>query len=137
MKQVRTQNLGINFLSQNDLDGVESLDPTKLWFIPAECVVESWISPDGRSWYRRFSSGLVLQGGTVPTTNVLITLPTPFANANYTIALGFTQLKTPDDEPWAYSQSGVKTPVSFWLRARLGSTTYTERCDWVAFGIGL
>jgi hypothetical protein len=137
MKQLHTQNLGINFLSRNDLAGVGSLDPTKLWFVPAECVVEAWLSSDGLSWYRRFSSGIVLQGGTVPTTNALVTLPTPFANGNYTITLAHTQMATPDGGEWAYCQCGVKTPTSFWLRARLNSTNYSERCDWVAFGIGL
>jgi hypothetical protein len=137
MKQLRTQNLGINFLSQEAVDAMDSMDPTKLWFVPAECVVEAWISADGPSWYRKFSSGLVFQGGTVPTTDVFVTLPTPFANANYTIALGFTQLTSPDDGPHAYSQSGMKSQTSFFLRARLNKTTYTEKCDWVAFGIGL
>jgi hypothetical protein len=137
MKQLRTQNLGINFLSQQTVDSMDSLDPSKLWFVPAECVVEAWISADGLSWYRKFSSGLVFQGGTVPTTNVQITLPTPFANNAYTVVLGFTKLETPDDGALAYPQCGVKTQTSFWLRARLNTTTYTEKCDWVAFGIGL
>ncbi|MDR0727749.1 MAG: hypothetical protein LBF26_02540, partial [Puniceicoccales bacterium] len=129
--------LGINFLSQEAVDAMDSMDPTKLWFVPAECVVEAWISADGLSWYRKFSSGLVFQGGTVPTTDVFVTLPTPFANANYTIALGFTGLQTPDSGAYAYSQCGVKTHTSFFLRARSGGTSYSESCDWVAFGLGL
>jgi hypothetical protein len=138
MKQLRTQNLGINFLSRPAAEAMDSLDPTKLWFIPAECVVEGWISEDGLCWYRRFSNGLLMQGGTVPTTAQMVILPAPFLNNHYTLTLGFTAVTEPGTEgPHAYCQGGVKTPQSFWLRARLGSTTYAESCDWTAFGIGL
>jgi hypothetical protein len=138
MKQLRTQNLGINFLSRDDLAAMDSPDPTKLWFVPVEYgVVEAWISSDGLSWYRRFSSGLVLQGGTVPTTPKLVTLPTPFRNSNYTVTLGHTHLTAPDSTELAYSQCGMKTTTSFWLRAWASTGYYNQRCDWVAFGLGL
>ena len=49
-------------------------------------VTESWISEDGLSWYRKYASGWVEQGGLTDTaTNVTVNLPVAMANSNYFI----------------------------------------------------
>lgn len=48
-------------------------------------VIESWISDDGLSWYRKYSSGWVEQGGMLSGTSATVTLPIEMANTNYNI----------------------------------------------------
>lgn len=55
----------------------------------ADYVIETWRAADGSSWYRKYKSGWVEQGGTgVGGTNKTgrqITLPVSMADANYKI----------------------------------------------------
>ena len=50
-------------------------------------VTEAWISEDGLSWYRKYSSGWVEQGGfynRTTTGTMYMTLPVEMADTNYT-----------------------------------------------------
>ena len=47
-------------------------------------VVESQVNADG-SWYRKYKSGWLEQGGTIDTVNKTITFLKPFADTNYTL----------------------------------------------------
>lgn len=49
----------------------------------ADYVIESWCAADGTSWYRKYKSGWVEQGGI--TTSAAVNFPVPFSNTNYTI----------------------------------------------------
>jgi hypothetical protein len=134
MKQLRTQNLGINFLSQDALEAMGKSDPSKLWFVPCGFVTESWASEDNSTWYLKFSNGTALQGGAPYPTNKTITLPIPFINANYSLVIGCTELTSSSGSNKAYAQAGVKTATSFFLRGRYDTGTSGEHYDWMACG---
>ncbi|MDR2341029.1 MAG: hypothetical protein LBD72_01690, partial [Puniceicoccales bacterium] len=76
------------------------------------------------------------EDGTFADINVALTSAATITQSLGASAFGIVFL-IPDDGAWAYPQCGVKTQTSFWLRARLNTTIYTEKCDWVAIGIGL
>lgn len=61
--EISTLNINISQLA----DQVQNINiPT----LPnnADYVIESWLSDDGKSWYRKYQSGWVEQGGCTPTT---------------------------------------------------------------------
>jgi hypothetical protein len=134
MKQLRTQNLGINFLSRASLEALGESDPSKLWFVPCGLVGESWVSGDGRTWYLKFSNGTALQGGSLAVSNVTVTLPLPFLDATYSLAIGYAALASSSGSNTAYAQAGAKTATSFFIRTRYDTTTSADSCDWMAYG---
>jgi hypothetical protein len=134
MKQLRTQNLGINFLSQDALKALGKSDPSKLWFVPCGVIAESWVSADGGTWYLKFSNGTAMQGGTLAASNVTVTLPLPFVDTNYSLTIGYTALTAQYESVRGYAQAGMKTATSFFIRVRYDTTTYEAACDWMACG---
>jgi hypothetical protein len=136
MKQLREQNLGINFLSTEAAGKISSFDQHKLWAAHVAVISEFWESPDGTSWYRRYSDGWLEQGGTLTATGVTVALPAPFANADYTLVTGYTALKSTDSPYASHTQAGVKTATSFYIRTRFGSSISNYSSDWMAFGMG-
>jgi hypothetical protein len=136
MRQLREQNLGINFLSSEAAGKINSFDGHKLWAVHLAVISEFWEAPDGTSWYRRYSDRWLEQGGTLTTTSVTVTLPAPFANADYTLVTGFTGLESSSSSNAQHTQAGVKTATSFYIRTRYGSTVSDYSSDWMAFGMG-
>jgi hypothetical protein len=136
MRQLREQNLGINFLSAEAAGQLGSFDPHQLWAVRTIPVSEVWEAPDGTSWYRRYSDGWLEQGGTLSATGVTVTLPAPFANADYTLVTGFTGLDSSDSTNAQHTQAGMKTTTSFYIRTRYSSTIGSYPSDWMAFGMG-
>jgi hypothetical protein len=136
MKQIRTQNLGINFLSRDSLQALGKSDPSKLWLVPCGFATEFWVSDDGHTWYLKFSNGTAMQGGAgeYGTSNKTVTLPLPFIDANYSLAIAQTGLGTIGSADTTYAQAGVKTATSFFIRARYNTSSYTYSCDWMACG---
>ena len=72
-------------------------------------VVTTWKS--GTSWYRKWSDGFIEQGGTVSTTSgawgsAVVTLPTAFKNADYSISIHGVSMNT------VYSSTGCLTAKS-------------------------
>jgi hypothetical protein len=134
MKQLRTQNLGINFLSKESLEALGQSDPSKLWFVPCGFATKSWTSDDGRTWYLKFSNGTAMQGGTLSASNVAVTFPLPFADASYSLTIGYTALDSSSAANVSYAQAGMKTATSFFVRARYNTSTYAVACDWMACG---
>lgn len=43
-------------------------------------IVETWRATDGSSWYRKWSDGLIVQGGRSSSNGVTVTFPVPFAS---------------------------------------------------------
>ncbi len=52
-------------------------------------VTATWKASDGSSWYIKFSSGLILQGGNQDNLNTTITFPISFSTTTYTTNIGF------------------------------------------------
>jgi hypothetical protein len=93
MKVDRANSLEVNFVSRATVEGLDKLDRKKLWLMEADAVVDRWTSEDNASWYLRFGSGWIVQGGAVESTteNTAVTLPIAFVNANYTaVAINYT-----------------------------------------------
>lgn len=136
MKQLRTQNLGINFLPGASLEALGKSDPTKLWFVPSGFIIESWVDREGRDWYLKFSNGTALQGGVLASGagNVTVTLFVPFVDTNYSLVIGYTGLYATNSSSNRYGQAGVKTTTSFFIRSRYNTSTSTDPCDWMACG---
>lgn len=50
-------------------------------FTKMDYVIESWTSPDGSAWYRKYKSGWIEQGGYA--AGGYVTFPLQFVNTNY------------------------------------------------------
>lgn len=103
----------------------------------ADHVVEVWTATDGSAWYRKYSSGWVEQGGTIPTGATLtprITFPMQFANADYTILKSFSVHNNGADGGGSisYNQAGfyAKTATS----AVTSKASLMDAAFWIAFG---
>ncbi|GHU01477.1 hypothetical protein FACS1894186_4260 [Alphaproteobacteria bacterium] len=56
---------------------------------PQDYLVDTWRSSDGTSWYRKYASGWIEQGGIVSPasgtpTDLIVNFVVPMSNTNYT-----------------------------------------------------
>lgn len=90
-------------------------------------VVESQVNADG-SWYRKYKSGWLEQGGFVNVANATVTFPKPFSGAPATLLLCSANTAS------AYTEKPTNiTNTSFVLWQYQG---YYEPCYWYACGQG-
>lgn len=121
-------------LITDDISGDAVATKTDLAVVENKCtlqgvgdyVVESQVLSDG-SWYRKYKSGWVEQGGTVTETGT-ITLLKPFANTSYSVQA--TCLYT-NYTNWGFGISN-KSTSSFYLNMNIGS----QGAMWEAKGMG-
>jgi hypothetical protein len=138
MKQIRTQNLGINFLSNTDLDSLNSLDLSKLWMVPATVLTETYVSSDEKSWYRKYSDGWIEQAGTftatTSATQFTATFSIPFKNTPL-IALR-SQKNTTSTSSSAYTNymTGYTALSSTSISMAVYTSTYTIAVMWYVAG---
>lgn len=82
-------------------------------------IVESYISEDGKAWYRKYSDGWIEQGGHVSMDNSnhwrTVTLPLSFSNTKYTLCLS-AQI---------YGNTSATAPSSLVSEARGARTAQT------------
>lgn len=80
-------------------------------------VTETWISDDGLSWYRKYSSGWVEQGGLTDTVaHVTVNLPIAMANSNYSItAISYKADASSSDASNNGLVVGQRTTTSFFI----------------------
>jgi len=64
----------------------------------ADYVVDSWHASDGTSWYRKWKSGWIEQGGWISSSSSSVTFPTPFADS----CLSFIASKYGAMDPCSY-----------------------------------
>lgn len=103
----------------------------------ADHVVEVWTAADGSAWYRKYSSGWVEQGGTLPTGTTIVltvTFPIQFANADYTILKSFSIHNDGEGGGGSiiYNQAGFYTKTA--TSARTSMTNLMDAAFWIAFG---
>ena len=103
----------------------------------ADYVIAVWTAADGSAWYRKYSSGWVEQGGTLPTgtTTVLtITFPVQFANADYTILKSFSIHNDGEGGGGSiiYNQAGFYTKTA--ATAKTSITNLMDAAFWIAVG---
>lgn len=91
-------------------------------------VIESkFPTADDPSWYRKYKSGWLEQGGTIDTANITVTFPKPFADTNYTlIGPGFYIVNVG-------AQQETKTTTGF---TTTSNTNITGTHYWEAKGMG-
>lgn len=95
-------------------------------------VIESQIKADG-SWYRKYKSGWLEQGGIKSISINTINLLKPYSNTNYKV------LPSQEDTNYALNMIiTAKTTTSFILKARTtkGQDYLTFKGSWVAIGQG-
>ena len=86
MKSYRTNNLEVNFVTKAVADSAAKLELDKLWMLPVDAVVETWISDNGETIARRYASGWQeLRGWRNGSGSSTITYPFPFANLHYVV----------------------------------------------------
>lgn len=122
----------VSFSPKNVFQAVDRNDYRTLQGIDSniDYVAESQINEDG-SWYRKYKSGWLEQGGKVTEKN--ITFIKPYASTNYTVSIamsnlsGTTTYNYNTNKMWGISSS--KTTTGFEV-----GDVYEQ--DWIAFGQG-
>ena len=97
-------------------------------------VIDSW--SNGSSWYRRYKSGWVEQGGQVifTTATVNVFLPVPYSTSNYTVVLGAGHNGSATTTVIVSSLAGAKTAAQFSI---IGATSLLGPTYWNASGQGV
>lgn len=100
-------------------------------------IVESWVSDDGLSWYRKYSDGWIEQGGDIQGTTKnesrTVTLPTAFSNTNYTIICSLEGTgSTSNDAGSAVIVKDAKTTTAFNVKSTDDTSNYLG--TWYACG---
>lgn len=94
-------------------------------------VKEYYISSDGLTWYRRWASGWLEQGGTLATSNVTVTYPLSFSSVD-----SYILVVAVNNDGNACGQGKKITAQTGLMRARITSgTTYSDSVCWYACGI--
>lgn len=89
------------------------------------------------TWYRKYKSGWVEQGGIsdASTSGVNVNLPIEMIDANYTVVVSNGETTTnPDYTAYCSAQSRTATSFSFYVKGYGGSGT-SYRCCWQVSGI--
>lgn len=94
-------------------------------------VVESQVNADG-SWYRKYKSGWLEQGGI--STGQTVTFLKSFANTNYTLTLGHEFGNASDANIWLQFAKGGKTTTGFTYAN--ATTPANTSINWEAKGMG-
>lgn len=91
-------------------------------------VTESWISEDGLSWYRKYASGWVEQGGIFSVLTggsyavQVVTLPIEMKNTSYTIMTSCTYPGAGDTSTTVKVDNSLTTTQNFSVRKNWQST---------------
>lgn len=100
-------------------------------------IVESWVSNDGLSWYRKYNDGWIEQGGdlqgTTKNESRTVTLPTAFSNTNYTLIVSLEGTgSTSNDAGSAVIVRDDKTTTAFNVKSTDDTSNYLG--TWYACG---
>ena len=96
-------------------------------------------SANNYTWYRKYKSGWVEQGGIsdASTSGVSVTLPIEMTDANYTVVVGNGETTTnPDYTAYCSAQNRTATSFSFYVKGYGGNGT-SYRCCWQVSGIAV
>ena len=116
--------------------------------IGGDLVVESYISSDGNTWYRKYASGWKECGGKVKTNaqlqaddylDMLVSLPIEFSNANYCVYLTNQWNGSQGGHVFWYTGINRNTTTQFGLSASNLSTANAvpagnASCVWLCMG---
>ena len=100
-------------------------------------IVESWVSSDKLSWYRKYSDGFIMQGGRCTFTHnktTEVALHTEFATKNY-YADGIVDKTTATStDDMVVSTNGKEVDSVFFFFYDAGGNSYSGSANWVAMG---
>lgn len=95
-------------------------------------VVESYLSSDGNTWYRKYSDGFIITGtrviGYVNTANT-ITLPISFTNAKFQ----YVAVASGDKNVWVYNNNSSLNQLSYKMD-NVGGGSTDEYVNILAYG---
>ena len=91
-----------------------------------DIVVESQLptSTNGYTWYRKYKSGWVEQGGVLPTNVSSVTLPIEMSDSNYMFQVSGYKRSDTSTMSWNYISSNTQTATGFTIAASGGG----QRC---------
>ena len=117
--------------------GLSGKADTNLGNVPSnyDYVVESQVNADG-SWYRKYKSGWLEQGGgfgSNDATNTIVTLLKPYANTTYSIMVGQMIGSSGDATYWNFAVFNKTTSTVTIHNATNGAGNI---CQWEAKGMG-
>ena len=117
--------------------GLSGKADTNLGNIPSnyDYVVESQVNADG-SWYRKYKSGWLEQGGgfgSNDATNTIVTLLKPYANTTYSIMVGQMIGSSGDPTYWNFAVFNKTTSTVTIHNSTNGAGNI---CQWEAKGMG-
>ena len=117
--------------------GLSGKADTNLGNVPSnyDYVVESQVNADG-SWYRKYKSGWLEQGGGFGSnddTNTIVTLLKPYANTTYSIIVGQMIGSSGDATYWNFAVFNKTTSTVTIHNATNGAGNI---CQWEAKGMG-
>lgn len=97
----------------------------------ADYVVERQdpTAENGYTWYRKYKSGWVEQGGIIPVNTSSITLPIVMSNSNYSFQVSGYKRSDTATMSWNYISSNTQTTTGFTIASSGG-----RRC-WEVKGI--
>lgn len=102
-----------------------------------DVVTSYWVASDGQSWYRKYKSGWLEQGGIKPATSggaTAITFPLSFANTNYVFQASPEYYRSADNTEFGWS-SKTTSGISMYFREDY-SPWRSVSLMWEAKGIG-
>lgn len=114
--------------------------------IPFGDTVVEWQLPTAQNnytWYRKYNSGWVEQGGVTPTAidgigaRQTVTMPVEMSDANYTVYVTITRPNDPDFRD-QFLVAGSRTETNFVIYsnwAGSGDGTKSNRGTWLVMGI--
>lgn len=97
----------------------------------ADQVVEEW--HEGASFYRKYSSGFIEQGGFKPQgAGYYVTLFKSFSSADYSVVA--TVHVREGEGAQGVAQASANSSTRFYVRTRSGVNDFDDPCYWYAFG---
>lgn len=90
---------GITAETLNDKADLDFGNTTMIDYVVAK---QDPSSSNNYTWYRKYASGWVEQGGTFTNAGVQVTLPIPMANTNYTLVAGYPDSSSTNYPQWTF-----------------------------------
>ncbi len=98
----------------------------------ADYVVTTWRSSDNTSWYRKYNSGWIEQGGiSFANDYTAIDLPTAFTNNKYTLLLAYFGGNSTSEEKW----TNTEYSAGMYVYGRT-TTSFKKETSWTLTGAG-
>lgn len=120
--------------SGNHTTSIGTLDTRTSGLLDYVIEVQAPAADNNYTWYRKYKSGWVEQGGQITTSDGTVTLPKAFNNTNYNIVLGMYDSASPDDARYCRVQWRNKTGTGFIIQSSYDGSYIQSTIDWRVCG---